>query len=73
MGVCLRVLVKSNGRKLLALGVTWQVWAVRVCLRYSTTRKALFLNKKQEEEGRFSPFAHAICRIPNIPIGVPYA
>ena len=44
----------------------------RVCLRYSTTRKALFLNKKQEEEGSFIPFAHAICRIPNIPIGVPY-
>ena len=70
MGVCLRVLVKRNGRKLLGLRVTWQVWAVYAL--YSTTRKALFLNKKQEEEGRFSPFSHKICRIPNNPIGMLY-
>jgi hypothetical protein len=68
MRVCLRVLVKSNRRKLLALRVTWQVRAVHAS--YPKTRKALFLSKKQEEEGKFSPFAHELCRIPNIPIDV---
>lgn len=70
MRVCLRVLVKSNRRKLLALRVTWEVRPVHAS--YPTTRKALFLNKKEEEKVKFRPFPHEICSIANIPIHESY-
>jgi hypothetical protein len=59
MRVCLRVLVKSIRRKLLALGVTWQVRDVYACRNIKNTITEVFmvtslLNKTtHEEQGNF--------------------
>jgi hypothetical protein len=57
MRVCLRVLVKSIRRRVLALGVTWQVRAVYACRYVKNTNADVFmvtslLNKTTCEEQR---------------------